>query len=98
MSDSLFKGDTLYILDVIFFKIIDRLLIAFYLLIGSFLVCELYLEVTQLTDCQISDSLLTFVSLLLDLTGEICVRFWSCVSKNCSKEPIPSLGKKMHAS
>ena len=75
MSDSLLKGDTLYILDVIFFKIIDRLLIAFYLLIGSFLVCELYLEVTQLTDCQISDSLLTFVSLLLDLTGEICVRF-----------------------
>ena len=75
MSDSLLKGYTLYILDVIFFKIIDRLLIAFYLLIGSFLVCELYLEVTQLTDCQISDSLLTFVSLLLDLTGEICVRF-----------------------
>ena len=41
-----------------------------------------------------SDSLLVFVPLLLDLTGDICVRFWSCMPKNCSKESIPSLSKE----
>ena len=48
LPDSLFEGDTLYVLDVIFFKIIDRLLMVFSLLISSFLVCRFYLEVTQL--------------------------------------------------
>ena len=46
--DSLFKGDLLYVLDVIFFNITDMLLMVFSLLISSFFVCELYLELTQL--------------------------------------------------
>ena len=69
-----------------FFKIIDRLLIVFFLSMSSF--CEM--EIVSWGDSiKISDSLLVFVPLLVDLTGEICVRFWSCVSKNCSKKSIP---------
>ena len=44
---------------------------------------------------NISDSLLVFIPLLLDLTRDICLRFWSCVSKNCSKESIPSLRRNI---
>ena len=39
--------------------------------------------------------LLVFVPLLLDLTGDICIRFWSCLSKICCKESIPSLSKEI---
>ena len=93
--DSLFEGDTLYVLDVIFFKIIDRLLMIFSLLTSSFFSMWI---VSWRHSINISDSLLAFVSLLLDLTGHIYVTFRSCVSNDCSKEPIPWLSKKIYAS
>ena len=36
LPDSLFEGDTLYVLDVMFSKIIDRFLMVFSLLMSSF--------------------------------------------------------------
>ena len=95
LPDSLFEGDTLYVLDVIFFKIIDRLLMIFSLLTRSFF--SLWI-VSWRHSINTPDSLLAFVSLLLDLTGHICVTFRSCVSNDCSKEPIPWLSKKIYAS
>ena len=88
---AMLEGDTFYVLDVMFFKIIDRFLMVFSLLMSSFF----NMKIVSWSDLiNMSDSLLVFVPLLLDLTGDICVRFWSCVSKNCSKESIPSLSKE----
>ena len=91
MPDSLLEGDTLYLFDVMFFKIIDRFLMVFSLLMSSFFNMQI---VSWSDSINISDSLLVFIPLLLDLTGDICVRFWSWVSKNCSKKSIPSLSKE----
>ena len=60
------------------------------LLMSSFL----NMKIVSWSDLINMSDLLMFVPLLYDLTGDICIRFWSCLSKNFSKESIPSLSKE----
>lgn len=43
---------------------------------------------------DILDSLFLFFPLSFDLTEDVCLRFWNCVSKNISKESISSFIKE----
>ena len=67
---SLFGRDTLYVLDVIFFKIIDMFLMVFFLLMSSLI----NMKIVSWSDLK-CHLLLVLVPLLLDLTGDICIRF-----------------------
>ena len=71
-----------------YWQVVDGIFLA----MSSF--CEMQI-VSWGDSIKISDSLLVFVPLLVDLTGNTCARFWSCVSKNCSKKSIAWINREI---
>ena len=63
LPDFLFEGDTSYVLDVMFLKIIDRFLMVFFTLMSLFFNIRI---VSWSDPVHISDSLLVYLPLLLD--------------------------------